>query len=238
MPLTGMNPVLKGLARSFFWPLTQHWPASSEIHFSIPSFTKPFAERFSDDSLTKSFSSLIPITSLSLPCFMQKGTRSNGQIEHNIRTGGRSVRLAPPENRIVRIGGRMMKIWAVMLLLYLQATSCVCVAGDATGSVHRITVVVTSEVIHVGHSINRSRHGGITHDFWYDGCWAQITSSRTQEPLLVWWSNNEIKGTPYTFSNGLPYQIEYHGTLNDGPLDQTGRCLRVTQILSSKQMRK
>ncbi len=128
-----------------------------------------------------------------------------------------------------------LKRVAFVFLLALQAGLCGCSTRATDAALHRIDVVVTSEVIHIGHSINRSPQGGITHDLWYDGCRALITSEPGRKPLLIWWSNNEIEGTPYTFSNGTPYQIEYRGSLGNGPLDQTGRCLRVTQIISSKQ---
>ncbi len=128
-----------------------------------------------------------------------------------------------------------LKNVAFVLLVALQAGLCGCRVRATNGAVHSIDVMVTSEVIHIGHSINRSSQGGITHDSWYDGCRALITSEPGRKPLLIWWSNDEIKDTPYAFSNGVPYRIDYTGNLGAGPMDQTGRCLRVTQITSSKK---
>jgi hypothetical protein len=127
------------------------------------------------------------------------------------------------------------KTVVVVLLLVFHAGLCICSAQATNTAVQHIDVLVTSEVIHIGHSINHSTQGGITHDFWYDGCRALIASEPGRKPLLIWWCNNEIKGTPYTFSNGVPYRIDFKGSLDTGPLDQTGRCLRVTQIISSKK---
>jgi len=130
-----------------------------------------------------------------------------------------------------------MKTKAVTVLFFviLHAGWYECTAQTTNAAVHRMDVLVTSEVIHLGHTINRSPKGGITHDFWYDGCRALITSEPGRKPLLIWWSNNEIKSTPHTFSNGVSYRVEYRGSLGSGPLEQTGLCLRVTQILSSKK---
>ena len=128
-----------------------------------------------------------------------------------------------------------LKAIAVVLLLTLHVELSAWSAQATKAPVRRIDVLVTSGTIHLGHSINRSSQGGITHDFWYDGCRALITSDPGRKPLLIWWSNNEIKGTPHSFSNGVPYRIEYTGNLGAGPLDQTGKCLRVTQIISSEK---
>ncbi len=128
-----------------------------------------------------------------------------------------------------------LKAIAVVLLLTLCAELSACSAQPTNTPVRRIDVVVTSGTIHLGHSINRSPQSGITHDFWYDGCRALITSEPGRKPLLIWWANNENKGTQHSFSNGAPYRIDYTGSLGAGPLDQTGRCLRVTQIISSKR---
>lgn len=128
-----------------------------------------------------------------------------------------------------------LKALAILLVFAFHAGLSAYSAQATNAAVQRIDVLVTSEVIHVGHSINRSPQGGIVHNFWYDGCRALITSEPGRKPLLIWWSNNEIKGTPYAFSNGVPYRIEYTGNLGAGPLAETGRCLRVTQITSSKK---
>ena len=124
---------------------------------------------------------------------------------------------------------------AVVLLLTLHAGLCPCSAQATNAAVHRADVLVTSDVIHLGHTIDRFPQGGLVHNFWYYGCRAVITSEAGRKPLVIWWSNNEIKGTPYAFSNGVPYRIEYTGNLGNGPFGQTGRYLRVTQITSSKK---
>ena len=103
-------------------------------------------------------------------------------------------------------------------------------ASAQTNTVQHITVSITSTVQHLGHSINRSQIGTISHDSWFGGIKGSITSNN--EPLLIWWCNLDLSESRHSFQQAGVYKIEYQGVLDDCPLAYTGNCLRVTKILS------
>ncbi|MHC4505719.1 MAG: hypothetical protein ACYTFI_20635, partial [Planctomycetota bacterium] len=56
----------------------------------------------------------------------------------------------------------------------------------------------------------------------------------TGEKFVVWWNNNEIKDTPFTFEAGATYDICYEGKLEDAVMGYKGKCLHVRRLVSVK----
>jgi hypothetical protein len=84
---------------------------------------------------------------------------------------------------------------------------------------------------HLGHSFARAG-GTHYHPHWIDGCRGRIVG--TGEKFVVWWNNNEIKDTPFTFEAGATYDICYEGKLEDAVMGYKGKCLHVRRLVSVK----
>jgi len=93
----------------------------------------------------------------------------------------------------------------------------------------RIVFQVVKASEHLGHSTDAE--GG--HAVWCDGSRGRLAD--TGEDFVVWWSNNEIKDTPYRFEGGKTYTIQFKGALDDGIMGYEGRCLHISGIVQMRE---
>jgi len=120
---------------------------------------------------------------------------------------------------------------SVMLLLLPGCTTAP--AGHSAKQVSRaVQVEVVNGDEHFGHNINEG--GG--HSVWCDGCRTRIL--KTGESFVVYWINNQIKDTPFRFSQGRRYAVWFTGEMEKGVMGYQGKCVDIRQVVKVEQMAK
>ena len=91
--------------------------------------------------------------------------------------------------------------------------------GEKPSRAIDIEVVTAKE--HLGHNITA---GGV-HTVWCDGCKARLVDSG--DPFVIYWINNQIKNTPFRFSEGRKYTVWFTGELGSGVMGYQGKCIDI-----------
>jgi len=123
-----------------------------------------------------------------------------------------------------------MKHFGVLMVLAMMLGGCTRLSTSGrTARDARIVFQVVKASEHLGHSTDAE--GG--HAVWCDGSRGRLAD--TGEDFVVWWSNNEIKDTPYRFEGGKTYTIQFKGALDDGIMGYEGRCLHISGIVQMRE---
>jgi len=123
-----------------------------------------------------------------------------------------------------------MKHFGILTVLTVMLGGCTHPnTSDRIAECTRIVFQVVKASEHLGHSTDAEGR----HAVWCDGCRGRLVD--TGEDFVVWWSNNEIKDTPYRFENGKTYAIQFKGALDDGIMGYEGKCLHITQVVEMRE---
>jgi len=115
------------------------------------------------------------------------------------------------------------------LMVVLLLAVCGCRSTPANKSGEKPSQAIEIEVVkaqeHLGHNITE----GLVHTVWCDGCRARVAGSN--DSFVIYWVNNEIKNTPFRFSEGGKYTIWFTGELETGVMAYRGKCIDIGQIV-------
>ncbi|NQT85347.1 hypothetical protein HQ560_01195 [bacterium] len=89
----------------------------------------------------------------------------------------------------------------------------------------RVRVEIVKAAEHLGHDTTVAGE----HAVWCDGCRARVVG--TGEPFVIYWINNQIKNTPFRFSEGRKYAVWFTGEVGTGVMAYQGKCIDIGQIV-------
>ena len=96
--------------------------------------------------------------------------------------------------------------------------------NDGNADPRTLEIVVVESEEHLGHNILETGE----HTVWIDGCTARIVES--DEPFVIYWVNNAIKDSSWSFETGKTYRLRYSGDLETGVMGYQGKCIDVSQV--------
>jgi hypothetical protein len=121
----------------------------------------------------------------------------------------------------------MMRESISIAILLLAACGCKSAPSNRTGEKpsRAVDIEVVTANEHLGHNIA----AGNVHTVWCDGCRTRLAGSG--DPFVIYWINNQIKNTPFRFSQGQKYTVWYTGELGTGVMGYQGKCIDIRQIV-------
>lgn len=119
-----------------------------------------------------------------------------------------------------------MKMKTLAFALSLGALFGCMSTRDGQVGERAVEIEVVGAREHLGH--DTSTEG--VHSVWCDGVRARDV--KTGEPLVVYWINFRIEGTPYRFEQGRRYLVRFKGGEGEGVMGYAGRCIDLEQVTS------